>query len=142
MESSTPAAAGAAGAVPAAPAKPAAPRGVDIIQVLTTAVQKGGSDIVFTVGSKPRIRIGGRLRTYGDEVLTPDVTKKMLYSLLTDDQKAHFEEHLEIDLAVNVKNVGRFRLNGFRQRGHVAAALRSIPTKLPNVQQLDLPPAV
>jgi twitching motility protein PilT len=140
MESSTPADAGAA--APVAAAKPVAPRGVDIIQVLTTAVSKGGSDIVFTVGSKPRIRIGGRLRTYGDEVLTPEVTKKMLYSLLTDDQRAHFEEHMEIDLAVNIKNVGRFRLNGFRQRGHVAAALRSIPTKLPTVAQLDLPQAV
>jgi twitching motility protein PilT len=73
---------------------------------------------------------------------SPYVTKKMLYSLLTDDQKAAFEEAWEIDLAVNIKNVGRFRLNGFRQKGHVGAALRSIPTKLPNVAALELPQAV
>lgn len=121
---------------------PAPPRGVDIIQVLTTAVQKGGSDIVFTVGSKPRIRIGGKLRIYGEEVLTPEVTKKMLYSLLNDDQRTFFEENWEIDLAVNIKNVGRFRLNGFRQRGHVAAVLRSIPSKLPTCEQLQLPPVL
>jgi twitching motility protein PilT len=149
MNEQHPATAPAAGSDPApssagqpAAARVPAPRPVDIIQVLTTAVQKGGSDVVFTVGSKPRIRIGGKLRTYGDEVLTPEVTKRMLFSLLTDDQKAHFEEHWEIDLAVNIRNVGRFRLNGFRQRGHVGAALRSIPTKLPTVQQLELPQAV
>jgi len=122
----------------AAPVRPPS-KGVDIIQVLTTAVQKGGSDIIFTVGSKPRIRIGGRLRAYGEDILTPEVTKRMLYSLLTDDQKAHFEEHWEIDASVAIKNVGRFRLNGFRQRGHIGAALRSIPTKMPTTQSLGLP---
>ncbi|MBI4862677.1 MAG: type IV pilus twitching motility protein PilT [Candidatus Riflebacteria bacterium] len=130
----------------AAPAPVAAPRqpsrGIDVIQVLTTAVQKGGSDIIFTVGSKPRIRIGGRLRNFGDEILSPEVTRRMLYSLLSDEQKAHFEETWEIDSAVNIKGVGRFRLNGFRQQNHVAAALRVIPSKLPSVDDLDLPQVV
>ena len=117
-------------------------KGIDLIQVLTTAVQKNGSDVVFTAGTKPRIRIGGRLRTFGDEVLTPESVKRVLYSLLTDDQKAHFEETLEIDLAVELRGVGRFRLNGFRQRGHAAAVLRLIPAQLPSVQSLELPQVI
>jgi|GEM_PF-1139791 len=126
-----------------APVPPrAASRGIDIVQILATAVQKGGSDVIFTVGSKPRIRIGGRLRGYGEEILTPEATKRTLYSLLNEEQKSHFEEDWEVDASVSIKNVGRFRLNGFRQRGHVAAALRVIPSKMPTVEGLELPRAI
>lgn len=127
-----------AAAQPAAIAK----KTPDIIQVLATCVQKGGSDVILTLDSKPRIRIGGRLRTYGEEVLTADQTKKILYGLLTDEQKAEFEEKWEIDFAVAIRNVGRFRVNGFRQRGAVGAAFRPIPSRIPTVDDLDLPKVI
>ncbi len=115
---------------------------MDIIDLLTTAVKEGGSDIIFSVGSAPVIRYQGELRRYGEEILTPELCKKMVYSLLTDEQKQRFEEEKELDLSISIKNVGRFRVNSYRQRGYVGAAFRTIMSKIPSIRDLDLPTVV
>lgn len=115
---------------------------MDIISLMTTAVKEGGSDILFSVGSPPVIRYQGDLKRYGDEMLTPELCKKMVYSLLTDEQKQRFEEEKELDLSISIKNVGRFRVNAYRQRGYIGAAFRVIMSKIPSIKDLDLPQVV
>lgn len=115
---------------------------MDIIELLTTAVREGGSDIIFSVGRPPMIRFRGELTAFGDEILTPDLSKRMVYSLLDDDQKAKFEEMLELDLSISIKNVGRFRVNAYKQQGYVGAAFRTIMSTIPSISSLGLPQVV
>ena len=74
--------------------------------------------------------------------MTPDVCQRLIYSLLTDSQKEKFEATSELDLSFGIKGVGRVRMNVFRQRGSVGAALRSIPQKILTFDDLHLPPVV
>ncbi|MBI2944370.1 MAG: type IV pilus twitching motility protein PilT [Candidatus Wallbacteria bacterium] len=115
---------------------------MEIIELLATAVKNGGSDIIFSVGIPPMIRYRGDLQPYGEEILTPELSKRMIYALLDDEQKAKFEETLELDLSISIKNVGRFRINAYRQQGYVGAAFRTIMSKIPSIDTLGLPPVV
>jgi twitching motility protein PilT len=74
--------------------------------------------------------------------LTPEMCQKLIYSVLTDKQKEKFEATNELDLSFGVKDIGRIRMNVFRQRGSVAAALRAIPTTPPSFEDLGLPKIV
>ncbi|MFP8879659.1 MAG: type IV pilus twitching motility protein PilT, partial [Myxococcota bacterium] len=74
--------------------------------------------------------------------LTPQETKKLCYSILTDSQKHKFEEENELDLSFDVQNLSRFRANVFVQRGNVAGAFRAIPFKILSFEELGLPPIV
>ena len=115
---------------------------MEIIELLTDAVKNGGSDIIFSVGIPPMVRYRGDLTPYGTEILTPELSKRMIYALLDDEQKAKFEEVLELDLSISIKNVGRFRVNAYRQQGYVGAAFRTIMAKVPSIDTLGLPPVM
>ena len=115
---------------------------MDIIELLRKAVQQQGSDILFSVGAPPMIRFQGRLRPYGKEPLTPELCKRMVYSLLDDEQKATFEERLELDLSISIKGIGRFRVNCYKQQGYVGAAFRVILSEVPTAEGLGLPPPI
>jgi twitching motility protein PilT len=88
------------------------------------------------------VRFQGRLRPYGKEPLTPELSKRMVYSLLDDEQKAVFEEKLELDLSISIKGIGRFRVNCYKQQGFVGAAFRVIMAEIPTLDQLRLPPVI
>ena len=115
---------------------------MDIIDVLSKAVQQQGSDILFAVGAPPMIRFQGKLRPYGKDVLTPELSKRLVYSILDDEQKATFEEHLELDLSISIKGIGRYRVNCYKQQGYVGAAFRVILAEVPTIDQLQLPPVI
>ena len=102
-------------------------------------VQRGGSDLHLSVGSPPRIRIDGKITDTEYEVMPPEMTKKLVYSVLSPDQVARFEKDFEIDLSFGVTNLGRFRTNAFLQRGTVAAVFRTIPFETFGFDQLGLP---
>jgi twitching motility protein PilT len=74
--------------------------------------------------------------------LTPADTKQLCYSILTEDQKVHFEQHNEIDLSFGVKNLSRFRANIYMQRGAVSGAFRAIPFRIQSFEELGLPPII
>src|SRR5882672_3194808 len=97
---------------------------VSMEELLNLMVQRGGSDLHLSVGAPPKIRVDGRLVDSEYEVLQPEATKKLVYSVLSADQVAKFEKNLEIDFSFGVANLGRFRTNAFLQRGTVAAVLR------------------
>ncbi len=111
-------------------------------QLLKTMIEKGASDLHITTGTPPKLRIDGKLIPLKTPPLTPQETKQLCYSILTDAQKHKFEESNELDLSFGVKSLARFRANVFMQRGAVAGAFRQIPFNILPLHELGLPPAV
>ena len=105
-------------------------------------VEKNASDLHITTGSPPQLRIDGELVPLKAAPLSPVETKQICYSVLTDAQKAKFEEDHELDLSFGVKALSRFRANVYMQRGAVAGAFRTIPFKILSFGELGLPPVV
>ncbi|MHC5071894.1 MAG: type IV pili twitching motility protein PilT, partial [Planctomycetota bacterium] len=109
---------------------------VSMEELLNIMVQRGGSDLHISVGSPPKIRVDGRLYDTEHDILQPEVTKKLIYSVLTPDQVAKFEKLKELDFSFGVSNLGRFRTNTFIQRGTIAAVLRVIPFEVHSFEEL------
>lgn len=111
-----------------------------IEKVLSGALSKGASDIHITVGVPPLLRIDGGLEPLeGWGVLTPRDTEAMAFALLNESQKGTLSEKGEVDFSYSLQNRGRFRINAFRQRGSLAVAIRPIPFKIPDLEDLLLP---
>lgn len=115
---------------------------MDIHQLLNTMLKMGASDLHLTAGSPPVLRIDGKIYPLKTQLLTPELTRALAYSVLNEQQKAKFEESNEIDLSFAWKSKSRFRANFFIQRGAVAGALRQIPSKIPTLGSLGLPPGL
>lgn len=112
---------------------------INMQDLLLLMMEKRASDLHITSGLSPILRIDGELIPTQYEKLTPDVCQRLIYSLLTDSQKEKFEASNELDLAFGIKGIGRIRMNVYRQKGAIAAALRSIPSKIPTFEELGLP---
>jgi twitching motility protein PilT len=112
---------------------------VSIEELLQIMVQRGGSDLHVTAGAPPKVRIDGALVSTEHDILTPDMTKKIVYSVLTAEQIAKFERDLELDLSFGIDGLGRFRTNVFQQRGAVGGVFRIIPYTIQSFEQLGLP---
>jgi twitching motility protein PilT len=108
-------------------------------EILRMAVERGASDVHFTVGVPPGIRVDGRLVRTNYEPLRPEDVHRLTYEILDDQQIVRFEQTHELDFSYGVTGLGRFRVNLYLQRGCVAAAFRMIPTAIPGFQQLNLP---
>src|SRR3989339_189264 len=111
-------------------------------ELLKLVLQKNASDLHLTVNAPPMLRIDGEIHPTHFEKLTPDICQRLIYSLLTDRQKEKFEATNELDLSFGVKGIGRIRMNVFRQRNSVGAALRTIPDKILSFEELGLPPVI
>jgi len=111
----------------------------DINKLLRIMAEKKASDIHITVNSPVRLRIDETLAPIDDKVLSPEDTRELAYSMLSDEQIKRFEKDLELDMAFGLKDVGRFRVNIFRQRGSVGAAIRLIPEKIWSFEECGLP---
>jgi len=112
---------------------------VDIKELLEYAVDRGASDLHLTEDLPPIIRIDGIIERTTYPVLSKDDLKKIIYSMLNDDQKVKFESDLELDLSIFIPKVSRFRVNIHMQKGCVEAAFRVIPTKIKTIEELGLP---
>ena len=124
-------------------------QGISIKKLLRDALHYHASDLILTVGTAPTIRLDGELRPFDMPKLKPSDTKKLLFSILSYSQRADFEQYREIDFALAIKDDSifdgqsvRFRVNGFFQKGAVAAAFRLIPTEIPTPEAIGLPPSV
>ncbi len=112
---------------------------VTLEELLRMMVERGGSDLHIAAGSPPRVRIDGRLAEIGQlEMLMPEHTQKLVYSVLDSNQIARFEQEHELDMSFGVSGVGRFRVNVFYQRGAIGAVLRTIPYEVKTFEQLGL----
>ncbi len=112
-------------------------------ELLTAMVQRGASDLHLSCGTFPQIRLHGNLEPLEEfEALMPADTKRLVYSVLTEDQQQRFEQDNELDLSFGVEGLARFRCNVYRQRGAICAAMRVIPYKVRTFAELQLPPIV
>ena len=108
-------------------------------ELLALLVRQGGSDLHLSVASPPRIRVDGVLLPVETEALTPDDTRRLATSVLNSDQIATLDRDYELDCSFGLEGHGRFRANIFYQQGAVAAVLRSIPSDIPDFDQLGMP---
>ena len=102
-------------------------------------VKQGASDLHVTCGSPPQLRIDGQLVPVKSQPLTSEDTRNLCYSFLTEEQRTRFEEHLELDLSFGVRDLCRFRVNLFIQRGAVSGAFRAVPNQILDFDGLGLP---
>jgi twitching motility protein PilT len=106
-------------------------------------IQKRASDLHLTAGVPPEFRIDGLLVQQSEhEVLNPDSTAALAYSVMSDEQRKKFETTHELDFSFGIKNMARFRANVFLQRGVVTMAIRQIPYDIMPMEKLGLPPVV
>jgi twitching motility protein PilT len=103
------------------------------------AIKTNASDLHLKVGQKPKIRIIGELKSTACDTLTSAVMEKMVFEILTPDQKQFFLEHGAVDLAYEVNGEHRFRINLFRQRGMISLAARRVNSVIPTLKDLHLP---
>ncbi len=115
---------------------------LDITPILKFMVEKGGSDLFFSTGAPINIGIEGRTTPVNSQIMTPGMVKEIAYSLMNEKQAEEFEANLEMNFALGVKEVGRFRVNVFKQRGEVSMVIRHIITKIPTLDSLGLPPVL
>ncbi len=115
---------------------------VNLRELLEILIEKNASDLHLAVGSPPQIRVDGRLTTLDMDALTPEATKKLAYSMMSEKQKQRFEECSELDMSFGIENMSRFRCNVFMQRGNISVALRQIPYKVPTFEELGIDKAI
>lgn len=116
---------------------------MNIQQLLELTVQRHASDLHLVVGYPPMIRVHGKLIPVMDtQPLTDQDMIGLVTPILSPTQKQVFETTFELDFALPLRDHGRFRVNLFRQQGHLAAALRLIPLTIPVLESLGLPPAI
>jgi twitching motility protein PilT len=114
----------------------------DFAEVLLQVMERNASDLHLTAGSPPMIRHHGRLHALDYPRLTPQTTREVVYSILTNDQRQKLETDWQIDLAYSIPGKARFRVNAFFQRAAISAALRLIPSEMPKLDTLGLPPVL
>src|SRR3990170_6763812 len=116
---------------------------IDINELLKKAVQVGASDLHVKAGSVPIIRLHGELTTLsGEKRLTLEDTANIASTIMNEAQQETFKKKNEIDISHSIPGFGRFRCNIFVQRGTIGMVLRVIPTKIPDIEQLYLPPVL
>jgi twitching motility protein PilU len=115
---------------------------LDIKPVLKFMVEKGGSDLFFSTGAAIHIEIEGRTLPVNTQIMAPGMVKEIAYSLMSPKQIEEFENTWEMNFAMGVPEIGRFRVNVFRQRGEVSMVIRHIKTVIPSLESLGLPPVL
>ncbi len=111
-------------------------------ELFAMMTQRGASDLHLTAGAPPILRVDGNLLATPFDKLTPETTQTLIYSLMTDQQRHRFEATNELDIAFGLKGVGRLRMNVFRQRGAIGAAIRSIPANFKTFEELGMPAVI
>ena len=112
---------------------------MDFNDYLLILVNKDGSDLYLSPGAPPCAKFQGQLRALSGDPLLPQAINEIAYELMTEDQINAFEHKPEMNLALTVSKVGRFRVNIFKQRNNIALVVRNIKTEIPSFDALGLP---
>jgi len=110
--------------------------------LLRLMMQKNGSDLFITANFPPAIKIDGKIVPQSTQQLTQSHTAELARVVMNDRQAAEFEATKECNFAISPAGIGRFRANAFVQQGQVGLVLRTIPQKIPNFDELGLPPVL
>ncbi|WP_273845295.1 type IV pilus twitching motility protein PilT [Rubrobacter calidifluminis] len=110
-----------------------------LAEYLLDALNLGASDLHVTCGLPPMVRVDGEVRPLEYPPLSPNVTRDLIYDILTEDQRRRFENAWELDFSYEIPRLARFRVNVFRQRGAIGAVFRTIPHEIKSLEELGLP---
>ena len=113
---------------------------MELATFLKLLAHKNGSDLFFSAGARPHMKIQGTALPMGKSPVTGAEILEMAHSVMDENQKQEFEQTWECNLATGVRGVGRFRVNLFRQRGQTAMVIRYINDRIPTIEELRLPP--
>jgi twitching motility protein PilU len=113
--------------------------GMNLDQCLSDMVEKKGSDLFVMVGVPPMMKVHGELEPLGNEKLTAEETKRVVLSMMNEEQKIEFLAHKELNFAIASNESGRFRVSAFQQRSVIGAVLRRIETIIPTIEALGAP---
>ena len=120
-------------------AQGSANEGLKIQQLFKLMVDSNASDLHITSGTSPGLRVHGEIIKVKTAPLSGEDTKRLIYQILSEDQKNEFEKKLELDFSFGIKGLARFRANVFNSKGAVAAVFRVIPSIIPDFKSLNLP---
>lgn len=112
---------------------------MDITQLLKFAYQQDASDLHISAGEPPMVRVHGDMKKLKVAPLASEETHAMVYDIMSDSQRKRFEEHSELDFAMQLGEIARFRVNVFRQQRGLGAVFRRIPTEILTLEQLGMP---
>lgn len=116
---------------------------MNIQQLLEEVVKREASDLHLTVGSMPIVRVDGELTPIEETIpLSGEEVEKLCFSLVTEEQKGILLANKEIDFSFSLGELARFRVNIYHQKGYLAAALRHIPMKIRDLEELNLPAVI
>ena len=115
---------------------------MELKELFTLVAKEGASDLLVSAGAPPMLRVNGQLLRTRNDVLTPEQSKKIIYAILSPEQKEAFEKDKELDFSLAVGRKHRFRVNVYLQKQAVTAAFRPIPEDIPKLEVLGLPPEV
>ena len=107
---------------------------------LVALAKYDGSDLYLSTGAPPCAKFQGVLKPLSKEPLAPGMVRDMAYAVMDKEQRAEFEEELEMNLAMSIPKVGRFRINIFSQRNELSIVARNIKAEIPRFDDLKLPP--
>ncbi|MCM3572067.1 type IV pilus twitching motility protein PilT [Mesobacillus subterraneus] len=110
-----------------------------IEHLLRSGFELKASDIHITVGIPPVMRINGDLRRYGTDSITPDEVEEMAKAIIPENSWNVFKSKGELDFSYGIPGISRFRVNAYHQRGCVSLAVRIVPTRIPTLEELELP---
>ena len=112
---------------------------IDFTSFLKLMAQQKASDLFITAGMPPAIKVHGKISPITQSPLTPQQSRDLVLSVMNPQQREEFEKTHECNFAIGVANVGRFRVSCFYQRNQVGMVLRRIESKIPTVDELQLP---
>lgn len=110
--------------------------------MLVEMLNRKASDLHIRVGIRPHLRVNGSLEQINTEPIAIDAMEKVVAQILNEKQQERFYRKNEMDLALSVAKLGRFRINLFRQRGTTGIAIRAVNTIVPSFEDLHLPPVI
>ena len=102
--------------------------------------EKQASDLFISAGAPVSIKILGTIMPVNQQIIDPETSRKIAYEIMSDKQIKEFEETMEMNFAQVVPDIGRFRVNVFRQRGNVAMVIRFLKSGTVGIDKLKLPP--
>lgn len=112
---------------------------MDMKTLFDLVAKEGASDLLISAGAPPVLRVNGQLLRTKGESLTPEASKKLIYEVLSKEQKGKFEKDKELDFSLAPSRKHRFRVNVYYQKEAVTAAFRPIPSEIPHWESLGLP---
>ncbi len=115
---------------------------MNLREMLNEMFERGASDLHLSAGVPPVLRVDGQIVPMEEEKIAPEISRKLAYSIMNEEQRSRFEQTKELDFSFGIPNLSRFRANVYMQRGVVSMAIRQIPFEILSFEDLGMPETV